>query len=136
MSSVPDNPGYLPPHELLVQSFAATCASLAARGNSEKHEGFGSHPSSNPTKSPVCHHDQYMLFPNILIVAAPPGWWLPYYWTLSTNKYIRREPYFYILHNRHPPRFLIRQEALRPRHIPTKDSTRLARQQAAGKVAG
>src|SRR3546814_5724542 len=66
IASVPYNPGYRPPQERLVQSFAATGASLTARGSSEKHEGFGSHPSSNPTKSPVWHHDQYMLFPNIV----------------------------------------------------------------------
>src|SRR3546814_16046150 len=93
--SVPYNPGYRPPQERLVQSFAATGASLTARGSSEKHEGFGSHPSSNPTKSPVWHHDQYMLFPNIVIVAALSGWWLSSYWPVSKNKSIRRATYFY-----------------------------------------
>src|SRR3546814_14320437 len=82
------------PQERLVQSFAATGASLTARGSSEKHEGFGSHPSSNPTKSPVWHHDQYMLFPNIVIVAALSGWWLSSYWPVSKNKSIRRATYF------------------------------------------
>src|SRR3546814_16651294 len=129
IASVPYNPGYRPPQERLVQSFAATGASLTARGSSEKHEGFGSHPSSNPTKSPVWHHDQYMLFPNIVIVAALSGWWLSSYWPVSKNKSLRRATYFYKTPKRQRDRFIIRQAAIRPPETATEDSLSLERKQ-------
>src|SRR3546814_11904679 len=73
IASVPYNPGYRPPQERLVQSFAATGASLTARGSPEKHEGFRSHTPRNPTQSPALHHANSTLFLNIMLVAALPG---------------------------------------------------------------